>query len=184
MPPVPSAAVDSEVTTMVTQVGLSGSENPPTSNKDQNSLMQKVVGGKCYSFDSTHRIERCPDFISKSVRQKMILASYKGLCLSCLRKGHFANQCQSTFRCKHCQQPHNSLLHKAAEDKEGAGVNLQGNPDPKEQANVNATTTEPIEPNETLRQTYSMTSRTKVALQVVPVKIMKNDGHCHYVCFA
>ena len=56
-------------------------------------------------------------------------------------------------------------------------MNLQRNSDPKEQASVNATTTEPIAPIETTSHTYSMTSRTKVALQVVPVKIMNNDGH-------
>ena len=121
--------------TMATQVGLSGSENPPSSNKDQNPTMRKGVGGKCYSCDSAHRIDRCPDFIGKSVRQRMILARYKVLCLNCLRKGLFANQCQSTFSCKNCQQPHHSLLHRAAETKEGTGVTLQGNPDSKEHAN-------------------------------------------------
>ena len=146
-------------------------------NKDQNPTMQKGVGGKCYSCDSAHRIERCPNFISKSVRERMILAKYKGLCLNCLRKRHFANQCHSSFRCKHCQQPHHSLLHKATQAKERAGVILQGNPDPKEQANVNATTSEPIAPIETFSHTYSMTSRTKVALQVVPVEIMNNNEH-------
>ena len=175
--PVPSGIVDSKVMTMATQVGLSGSENPPTSNKHPNRTTQKGDGGKCYSCDSAHRIERCPDFISKSVRERMILARYEGLCLNCLCKGHFASQCQSSFRCKQCQQPHHSLLHKTTEDKEGAGVNLQRNPDQKEQANVNATTTEPIAPIETTSRTYSMTSQTKVALQVVPVKIMNNDGH-------
>ena len=98
--------------------------------------------------------------------------------------GHFGSQCQSSFRCKQCQQPYHSLLHKTTEDKEGASVNLQEDSDPKEQANVNATTTEPIAPIETTSHTYSMTSRTKVALQVVPVKIMNNDGHCRYICFA
>ena len=86
-------------------------------------------------------------------------------------------KCQSSFRCKQCQQLHHSLLHKTTEDKEGAGVNLQRNSDPKEQASVNATATEPTAPIETTSHTYSMTSQTKVALQVVPVKIMNNDGH-------
>ena len=96
--------------------------------------------------------------------------------MNCLRRGHFASQCQSSFRCKQCQQPHHSLLHKTTEEKEGAGVNLQEKSDPREQANVNAATTEPIAPIETTSHTYSMTSRTKIALQVVPVKIMNNDG--------
>ena len=56
-------------------------------------------------------------------------------------------------------------------------MKLQGNSDPKEQANVNATTAEPIELIGTSSYTYFMTSRTKVALQVVPVKTMNNDGH-------
>ena len=73
-PPVPSVAVNSKVMTMATQVGLSGSENPPTSNADQNPTMQKGVGRKCYSCDSVHRIERCPNFIGKSVREGMISA--------------------------------------------------------------------------------------------------------------
>ena len=177
LPPFPRGAVDSKVMTMATQVGLSGSENPPISNKHPNPTSQKSVGGKCYSCGSADRLERCPDFISKSVRERIILARYKGLCLNCLHKGHFATQCQSSFRCKQCQQLHHSLLHKTTEDKEGADVNLQRNSDPKEQASVNATTTEPIAPIETTSHTYSMTSRTKVALQVVPVKIMNNDGH-------
>ncbi|XP_044170564.1 uncharacterized protein LOC122954581 [Acropora millepora] len=177
LPPFPRGAVDSKVMTMATQVGLSGSENPPISNKHPNPTTQKSVGGKCYSCGSAHRLERCPDFISKSVRERIILARYKGLCLNCLRKGHFATQCQSSFTCKQCQQLHHSLLHKTTKDKEGAVVNLQGKSDPKEQANVNATTTEPIAPIETTSHTYSMTSRTKVALQVVPVKIINNDGH-------
>ena len=121
--PVPSGAVDSKVMTMATQVGLSGSENPPNTNKHPNPTTQKGAGGKCYSFDSA---------LSKSVRERMILARYKGLCLNCLRKGHFASQCQSSIRCKQCQQPHHSLLHKTTEDKEGAGVNLQGNSDSEE----------------------------------------------------
>ena len=131
LPRVPSGAVDSKVMTMATQVGLSGSENSPTSSKLPNPTTQKGAGGKCYSCDSAHRLKRCPDFIRKSVRERIILARYKGLCLNCLRKGHFASQCQSSFRCKQCQQPHHSLLHKVTEDKEGAGVNLQGNSDPK-----------------------------------------------------
>ena len=67
-------------------------------------------------------------------------------------------------------QLHNTQFHNSV------GVNLRENSDLREQANVNATTIEPIAPIETTNHTYSMTSRTKVALQVVPVKIINNDG--------
>ena len=46
-------------------------------------------------------------------------------------------------------------------------------PGPTEQANVNTVTTAPVE---TASRTYSTTSRTKVASQVVPVKIMSKEG--------
>ena len=173
--PPPPTSSESKVMTMATQVGTNGSKTPSVSNKDSNAAAQKgVQGGRCYSCESAHRIEHCPDFMSKSVRQRVIFARYKGLCLNCLRKGHFVSQCQSTFRCKHCQQPHHSLLHKAAEDKEEAAANTPENTEPKQQAKVNATTTEPIE---ACSHMYSMTLRTKVALQVVPVEVMNKEGH-------
>ena len=93
--------------------------------------------------------------------------------MNCLRKGHFVSECQSTFKCKHCQQPHHSLLHKPIEDKEETLANPKEGPGPREQANVNTVTTAPVE---TASPTYSTTSRTKVALQVVPVKITSKEG--------
>ena len=140
------------------------------SDKESNSTTLKV---KCYGCESTHKIEHCPDFINKSIRQRIVFARYKGLCLNCLRKGHFVSECQSTFKCKHCQQLHHSLLHKPIEDKDGTLANPKEGPGPREQANVNTVTTAPVE---TASRTYSTTSRTKVALQVVSVKIMSKEG--------
>ena len=129
---------------------------------------------KCYGSESTHKIEHFPDFINKSIRQKIVVARYKGLCLNCLHKGHFVSEWQSTFNCKHCQQPHHSLLHKPVEDTEGTLANPKEDPGPSEQANVNIVTTAPVE---TPGRTYSTSSRTKVALRVVPVKIMSKEGY-------
>ena len=144
--------------------------DPPKSAKYSNSTTQKV---KCYGWESTHNTVHCPDFINKSMRQRIVLARYKGLCLNCLRKGHFFSECQSTFKCKHCQQPHHSLLHKPSEDKEGTLANPKESPGPRECANVNSVTAAYVK---TPSRTYSTTSRSKVALQVVPVKIMSKEG--------
>ena len=140
------------------------------SDKDPNSTALKV---KWYGCESTHKIEHCPDFINKSIRQRIVFARYKGLCLNCLRKGHFVSECQSTFKCKHCQQPHHSLLYKPIEDKEGTLANPTKGPGPREQANVNTVTTALVE---TASRTYCRISRTTVALQLVPVKIMSKEG--------
>ena len=167
LPPSLNVVTGPKITTMAVQVGPS---DPAKSDKESNSTTLKV---KCYGCESTHKIEHCPDFLNKSVRQRIVFARYKGLCLNCLRKGHFISECQSTFKCKHCQQLHHSLLHKPIEDKEGTLANPKESPGPREQATVNTVTTAPVE---TASRTYSTTSRTKVALQVVPVKIMSKEG--------
>ena len=167
LPPSLNVVTGPKTTTMAVQVGPS---DPAKSHKESNSTTLKV---KCYGCECTHKIEHCPDFLNKSIRQRIVFARYKGLCLNCLRKGHFVSECQSTFNCKHCQQPHHSLLHKPIEDKEGTLANPKEGPGPREQANVNTVTTAPVE---TACRTYSTTSRTKVALQVVPAKIMSKEG--------
>ena len=43
-----------------------------------------------------------------------------GLCLNCLRPGHFVKDCVSAHRCKKCQKPHHTLLH--IEAKEGNAI--------------------------------------------------------------
>ncbi len=34
-----------------------------------------------------------------------------GLCMNCLRPGHFVRRCTSTQRCRRCQKSHHTLLH-------------------------------------------------------------------------
>ena len=163
-----------KTTTMAVQVEPS---DPAKSDKDSNSTTLRV---KCYGCETTHKIEHCPDFINKSIRQRIVFARYKGLCLKCLRKGHFVSECQATFKCKHCQQPHHSLLHKPIEDKEGTLANPKEGPGPREQANVNTVTTAPVE---TPSRTYSTTSRT--CITSCPSEDNEQRRRvCYYLCTA
>ena len=34
-----------------------------------------------------------------------------GLCINCLRHGHFVRSCKSLHKCQVCQKPHHTLLH-------------------------------------------------------------------------
>ena len=78
-----NAVAGPKTTKMAEQVGPS---DRAKSDKESNSTTQKV---KCYGCEATHKIEHCPDFINKSMRQRIVFARYKGLCSNCLRKGHF-----------------------------------------------------------------------------------------------
>ena len=41
----------------------------------------------------------------------MSTVKINGLCVNCLRPGHFVKQCKSLHRCRRCQKPHHTLLH-------------------------------------------------------------------------
>jgi len=112
-PSEPTAGDGSRVTTFATQLGTQESHNTQSRGSNVSTPRGSLPAGKCYSCEASHKIEHCPDFTSKSVRQRMIFESYEGLCLKCLRRGHFADEYKSAFRCKHCQQPHHNLLHKS-----------------------------------------------------------------------
>ena len=176
-PPLePTAQAGSRVTTFATQLGLHAQESQSTQDRGSSVSMSRVTlqSGKCYSCEASHKIEHCPDFTSKSVRQRMVFARYKGLCLNCLRKGHFVGECKSAFRCKHCQQPHRTLLHKSVEDQANTGLGDSGDQAVKEPANVNSVTA--ATGDETPSRTYSTTSKAKIALQIVPIEILSKEG--------
>ena len=164
------------MTTFATQLGSHIQESQNTQGRGSN--VSKPIGslpaGKFYSCEASHKIEHCPDFTSKSVRQRMIFARDKGLCLNCLRRGLFAGECKSACRCKHCRQPHHTLLHKTVEDHVDTGTGDGGDQAVKELANVNAVAT--AAGDEMPSHTYSTTSKAKIALQVVPIEILSKEG--------
>ena len=72
-PPSLNEVTGPKTTTMAVQVGPS---DPVKSDKESNSTTLKV---RCFGCESTHKIEHCPDFINKSIRQRIVFARYKGL---------------------------------------------------------------------------------------------------------
>ena len=72
--------------TFATQLGSHIQESQNTQGRGLNVSTPRgsLPAGKCYSCEASHKTEHCPDFTSKSVRQRMIFARYKGLCLNCL----------------------------------------------------------------------------------------------------
>ena len=81
LPPSLNVVTGPKTKTMAVQVGPS---DPAKSDNESNSTTLKV---KCYDCESTHKIEHCPDFLNKSIRQRIVFARYKGLCLNCSTQG-------------------------------------------------------------------------------------------------
>ena len=169
-PTEPTAGGGSRVTTFATHLGSHVQESLNTQDRGSNisTTRGSLPARKCYSCEASHKIEHCPDFTSKPVRQRMNFAGYKGLCLNCLRRGHFADECQ------HCQHPHHTLLHKSVEDAVDTGTGNGADQAVKEPANVNVVAK--AAGDEVPSHTYSTTSKAKIALQVVSMEILSKEG--------
>ena len=58
-----------------------------------------------------HPLYACSRFKSLSHDRMMSTIKANGLCMNCLRPGHFSKQCRSLHRCRKCQKPHHTFLH-------------------------------------------------------------------------
>ncbi|XP_046399930.1 uncharacterized protein LOC124166443 [Ischnura elegans] len=62
-----------------------------------------------------------------SCNQRSTFVRSKGLCLNCLRPGHWAPKCQARgMRCQRCKRYHHTSLHNSAEDGNSVGANDAG----------------------------------------------------------
>ncbi len=58
-----------------------------------------------------HQLYTCSRFKAKQHDQKINVVKSKGICMNCLRPGHFVKQCKLVHHCQTCQNPHHTLLH-------------------------------------------------------------------------
>ncbi len=69
--------------------------------------------------DQSHPIYKCNKFTDASVTQKWNWTKQHKMCSNCLNTNHQLADCTSTYRCRHCGEQHNYLLHKDEEIKKG-----------------------------------------------------------------
>ena len=62
-----------------------------------------------------HPLYSCHKFKSLPHDRMMLILKSNGLCLNCLKPGHFVKECTSTHRCRRCQKLHHTLLHVEAQ---------------------------------------------------------------------
>ena len=58
----------------------------------------------------------CRKFKALTPEQRTTVARRKGLCLNCLKPGHFRMRCTSTQKCQKCQKTHHTMLHQHSDD--------------------------------------------------------------------
>ena len=82
-------------------------------------LNTSFTAGKCQLCrGERHPLYVCPKFKSMTVAERRSSAAARNACFNCLRSGHRPAQCMSSNRYRHCQKPHNTLLHVHQEQSE------------------------------------------------------------------
>ena len=177
-----ATAVGAKITTLTTQVGPQDRSQPSTVVKASSEYLHEGRSGgphhatKCVDCGAAHKPEDCHDFRAKSVRQKYALARVKGLCLNCLKNGHFAGQCQAKSQCNSCQQRHHTLLHKKITSNDDAASD-------EEQRSAGSVTVGAVNifdsgcSRASREEVAPRGSRVKIALQVVPVRVLGANGN-------
>ncbi|XP_037959094.1 uncharacterized protein LOC119688490 [Teleopsis dalmanni] len=91
--------------------------NAHIKNKQVNhsSMVKRVFittssNGCTFCDNETHSIYTCSKFSNLSPKVRLVESRKLGLCLNCLKKGHYLKQCKSS-RCRVCSGTHHTLLH-------------------------------------------------------------------------
>ena len=83
------------------------SEGGPRPSKQTTSTC-KVSCGLCAQM---HYVFACSKFLDMGVGDRKAHVQSASLCSNCLRPGHKAGNCSSSYRCRLCKAGHNTLLH-------------------------------------------------------------------------
>jgi len=86
-------------------------------NKSKSSI-NNVIVLKCIHYAGNHNLNKCDEFLSKTVAQRSAIVKQNKLCFNCMRSGHFTPKCKLKGRCTHCGRAHHSLLHAASETQQ------------------------------------------------------------------
>ncbi len=102
------------------------SSNPPYKRKGA-SYSQRAPYPQCKYVcplcADNHYAWFCSQFEQLSITQRKEHARQHNLCNNCLKPGHLAVECRSTYKCKTCQGSHNSLLHEPSAAAPQASTN-------------------------------------------------------------
>ena len=75
------------------------------------STHDQIVSSCVVCKTERHPLYLCPRFKSFTHDRMIPVLKANGMCMNCLRPGHFLKQCNSQQRCRKCGRPHHTLLH-------------------------------------------------------------------------
>ncbi len=94
------------------QTFTSSQSNPTSKMTIEVNKSIKMENKSCVICkDQSHSIYKCNKFTDASVTQKWNWTKQHKMCSNCLNTNHQLADCTSTYRCRHCGEKHNYLLH-------------------------------------------------------------------------
>ena len=109
-----AAALESQPQEKKRSQVTSTEKKPHSFNKPVNSFATNVNPSqpRCIICpNDRHPLYVCDMFKNLSLDNRKSLLKQHNACLNCLRPGHAASRCNSSYRCKKCQKLHHTLLH-------------------------------------------------------------------------
>ena len=94
--------------------GGAGEQASTPSKNRQAKTFNHGCKTSCTLCSNMHYAFQCNLFKEMSVQQRQAHVQTASLCSNCLRTGHRAQDCSSSFRCRLCKMKHNTMLHTDA----------------------------------------------------------------------
>ena len=94
----------------------------PEVNKNKSKRSQ----GRCPSCQGNHCLDDCPEFMKRSLLDRMDFIRKNGLCFGCLNGGHLSRACVTRLKCGVCGKSHPLSLHDDSRNKEESPKKYDG----------------------------------------------------------
>ncbi|XP_075163323.1 uncharacterized protein LOC142235958 [Haematobia irritans] len=75
------------------------------------SNFSRTSNTSCKKCKQQHKLFQCSEFINLDIEGRRKFIKDNSLCFNCLKSGHNASNCSSKYRCRNCNNRHNTLVH-------------------------------------------------------------------------
>ena len=146
-----------------------------------NAVKSDKKTGKCPMCTRSHPLYRCETFKSKPVDERHEFIKRNRICFNCINSvEHSSRSCKSSVRCQkpECGKRHHTLLHFSSSNPERNSAHQANHIE--NTATRHVPVARPLQDNPPAPSsdctTTTMARPSKVLLQIVPLKVIGNNG--------
>jgi hypothetical protein len=153
------------------------SSNPKSKTKSVLLVDSSSPSTNCSVCAGDHHIYKCPDFVSKTPRQRFEVVKSRRLCINCLRSSHQSKSCPSKSSCRSCMEKHHTMLHFNKNSTQNSSTTSQ----PSSSNSIETNSSAPNVPNSQLTTLTSSIGNKIVLLATAVIEVKDMHGNFHRV---